>query len=149
MLSADRFRRQAYELNRHYPIGEDNSIGKISAFLMNRIRSESIVAVRRDNFRYWLKNLQRLRRHGVPFFQTLPDGVCPIGFPVLVENRDEVRHMLYRAGIALRTYWDVLPHEIDKDSFPEATYMRDRILVLPVHQSLGTGHFDAVLEALG
>lgn len=149
LLSADRFRGRVYELDRCNPIGEDNSMGKISGFFMNRLRPEGIAAARRKNFCYWLENLHRLRGPGIPLFQTLPEGICPIGFPVLVENRDEVRHMLYRRGIAMRTYWDVLPYEIDKDSFPEAIYLRDRILVLPVHQSLNSGHLDVVLEALG
>ena len=36
----------------------------------------------------------------------------------------------------VRTYWEQFPPAVDFERFPEAAWLRDRILVLPVHQGL-------------
>jgi len=43
---------------------------------------------------------------------------------------------LLRLGVNVRTYWEQLPPAVDVDRFPDAGWLRDRILILPVHQGL-------------
>jgi hypothetical protein len=71
-----------------------------------------------------------------PTFDTLPDGVCPLGLPLVAEDRDRWRDTLLRRGVNVRTYWEQLPPSVDPDRFPDAAWLRDRILVLPTHQGL-------------
>ena len=148
LLSVDGLRRRVYKMDGGHGGKEQEAMGRFSFLLAGRLDAPAIVAARRRNFGYWLDNIGRLSLAPTPLFDSLPDGICPLGFPVLVERRDEVRRKLYRAGVALRTYWDVLPPEVDRRSFPDAAYLSDRILVLPVHQSLTQRHLDRVLQAL-
>ena len=46
------------------------------------------------------------------------------------------RDALLNRGVNVRTYWEHLPPAVDPERFPEAAWLRDRILVLPVHQGL-------------
>jgi dTDP-4-amino-4,6-dideoxygalactose transaminase len=71
-----------------------------------------------------------------PLFETLPAGVCPLGFPLVVERREWARARLLAAGINVRAYWEQLPTGVTAERFPAARALADRILVLPVHQSL-------------
>lgn len=66
----------------------------------------------------------------------LPPGCCPLGLPILVEERERARRALLGAGVNVRAYWERLPAAVRVETFGDAHYLADRILVLPVHQSL-------------
>jgi hypothetical protein len=74
-----------------------------------------------------------------PVVHSLPAGACPLGLPLVAEDRDRWRDSLLRHGVNVRTYWEQLPSAVDTDRFPDAAWLRDRILVLPVHQGLPSG----------
>ena len=55
--------------------------------LLESMRVDEIIHQRRKNFASLLKE----RYEGiVPFYETLPNGICPLGFPVLSDNRDNL-----------------------------------------------------------
>jgi dTDP-4-amino-4,6-dideoxygalactose transaminase len=107
----------------------------VSRRLLRAARSAHVVGRRRKHFARLLdacRNLPWAR----PVFDKLPDGVCPLGLPLVAEHRDRWRDTLLRRGVNVRTYWEQLPPGVDPDRFPDAAWLRDRILVLPVHQGL-------------
>lgn len=71
-----------------------------------------------------------------PLYPELAEGVCPLSFPILADDRDRRRRELLAAGVNVRAYWEQLPSGVSVDAFAEAHAVADRILVLPVHQSL-------------
>jgi len=73
-----------------------------------------------------------------PFFIELPEGVCPLGFPVLAPEgkRDDIRDGLHRRGVAVRSYWDVLPALVNAAEFPHSIKTSRRIMTLPVHEGV-------------
>ena len=71
-----------------------------------------------------------------PLFATLPDGTCPLGLPLVAEDRDCWRDALLARGVNVRTYWEHLPDAVDLGLHRDAAWLRDRILILPVHQGL-------------
>ena len=81
-------------------------------------------------------------------YPELYEGVCPVGFPILVEKRDEVRKRLLRKKINLRTYWDILPGNISHSEYPFAYEISKKILILPVHQSLEEKHLNYTAQNL-
>lgn len=81
-------------------------------------------------------------------YPELPPGCCPLGLPILVEERERARRALLGAGINVRAYWEQLPAAVSVEAFPEAHQVADRILVLPVHQSLTRGQMSHLLRVL-
>jgi len=79
---------------------------------------------------------------------TLPDGVCPLGLPVLASDREGARAHFVNHGINVRAYWDRLPRELQPGEFPEAFTLSEHILVLPVHQSLTTRQLEHIIRAI-
>ena len=148
LLSFDRLRNKAYEADSLTSENFNQSMGVISRRLLHSFNPKDVYETRRKNFRYLLSQLSRLRQIGTELYKRLPDGVCPNGFPILVQNRDEVRRLLYRKGIALRTFWDVLPKELPLNRFPASKMLRDRILILPVPQDVSKEELDIVLREL-
>jgi perosamine synthetase len=145
-LSISWLRNWSYDRNAQISSFPDLPIGSASSLLLRYVNVKRIVQARRRNFGYWLSRMNDLGCSAI--FRELPDGVCPIGFPILIEHRDQILPVLYRNGIALRTFWDRLPVQIDTQRFPDADYLRERIAVLPVHQTLSTNHLDYVFTAI-
>jgi perosamine synthetase len=115
----------------------ENRMGPISVWLANRRSQGEIVRTRRSNYAWLRQMLAETEAPVTCFGNELPDGVCPMGLPVLVRNRNEVRRALYRAGIGTRALWDALPAELPASDHGESIYLRDRILLLPIHQDVG------------
>lgn len=81
-------------------------------------------------------------------FEELPPGVCPLALPILVEHREAARRRLLAAGVNVRAYWEQLPKAVSVEAFADAHYVADRILVLPVHQSLSPRQMDHLLRTI-
>jgi dTDP-4-amino-4,6-dideoxygalactose transaminase len=83
-----------------------------------------------------------------PLVGDLPAGVSPLGYPLLAESREQKRSALLAAGVNVRAYWEQLPGSVSVEAFADAHYLADRILVLPVHQSLTPNQLDHLLYVL-
>jgi dTDP-4-amino-4,6-dideoxygalactose transaminase len=105
--------------------------------LLCAAQPEQVVGRRRRHFARLLDACRQLS-WARPLFDELPAGVCPLGLPLVAEERDRWRDRLLRRGVNVRTYWEQLPSAVDVGRFPDAAWLRDRILVLPVHQGLST-----------
>lgn len=85
---------------------------------------------RRENYLQWLDGVRALP--GVqPLFPTLPDGVVPYAFPLLVDAAGMGFHLLKLAGIPIWRWEDM--------AVTECAIARDyrvRLLQLPCHQAL-------------
>lgn len=97
--------------------------------LIYKFNLKEIISRKRDNFKYLLENLNI--KDFEPLYTKLPDGVCPLWFPVLTENRDEVRKMLRKKGVVTPIFWG-LPEEIDKIEFRNSWKISSQILSLPL-----------------
>src|SRR5262245_19416439 len=87
-----------------------------------------------------------LEKSGVTLlFPHLPDGVCPLNCPVLVDCRDEIVHAIEQLGIDTSPWWAGGHRLIDWDSYPMARKLKRSILPLPVHHQLN----DTDMEYIG
>jgi dTDP-4-amino-4,6-dideoxygalactose transaminase/CelD/BcsL family acetyltransferase involved in cellulose biosynthesis len=125
----------------------NDRISTISLGLFRMIKEEQITEKRRNNYQYYLERLDGQKKIKI-FFRELPQGVCPVGFPILIEERDRVRKDLLKKKINLRTFWDILPEEVSPSEHPIAYELSNKILILPVHQSLGETHLNYTIQNL-
>lgn len=115
--------------------------------MLGSARAERVVARRRENYSRLLEVAGELN-WAQPIYETLPEGVCPLGFPLVADRRDDWRDQLLRDGINVRTYWEELPAEVDRRRFPNAARLSDSMLVLPVHQELRSRQIDWLARRL-
>jgi dTDP-4-amino-4,6-dideoxygalactose transaminase len=104
----------------------------ISRHLLGRIDLERVIQARQQNFRYLLARLGG-RDDLRPMYASLPQEVCPLGFPVLAEDRDGLARHLINHQIYPPVHW-ALPRVVDRGEFPEAWAVSDRILTIPIDQ---------------
>ena len=122
----------------------DLAMSPISARLIERFDYEDIRRRR-------IANYQQLARELDPavaaMFPVLPDGVCPLFFPILVPNKAEAADELRRRGIDVIEFWND-PVGDGSEMGPNARFFRAHVLELPIHQDLSARHISYVARTV-
>lgn len=125
----------------------------ISPSALNLVSNTDLLSVRdarRRNFNYLLERLKLPAWDGIFALPApvLPEGICPLFFPLIVEGREK-REELYMslkgAGITSHPWWDTFHPSVPWNEFPEAAYLKDRLFGLPIHQDIQPGHLERML----
>jgi perosamine synthetase len=121
----------------------DWRMSRITRGLVKSVDPDWIVSRRRHNYQRLFGLIEGLP--GLqPVFRGLPTGVCPIGLPILVEDRARWARLLSARHIDVYAWWSGYHSGIAWDLFPEACRLKDHVLLLPVHQQLDDGHMDYI-----
>ena len=123
----------------------DKAISKISDKIAKKMSITGVVNKRRANFRHYLTllaNTENIR----PFFGHLPTGVNPLHFPILVEDRPSLCQKLNELSIAAVAWWAGYHRQLRWQDYPNACYLKDHLVVLPVHQQLHQEHIQYISE---
>ena len=112
----------------------DLAMSRVSSRLLGRFDIPEIRRRRIANYRL-LDTL--LDRTVVRVFQELPDGVCPLFFPILVPDKHEAAAALQGRGIDALEFWNESV-ESGEEMSADAKYLRAHVLELPIHQDLTT-----------
>jgi hypothetical protein len=117
----------------------DWTASRITKRTLSRVIADDIISRRRSNYLYLHNSLQDVE--GVHLlFQTLPPWVCPLVFPLVVSDRRRWVAELHMRGIAAIAWWAGYHRELRWEEFTEARFLKDRLLVLPIHQDLDQLH---------
>ena len=117
-----------------YDVGMSKSMQK---YLRN-VDAHKVVKKRCDNYQNWLTEFS-VNDNGIqakPLFKHLPDGCCPLYFPLLVNNPAEIVEALKLDDIESFNWWQHLHSAVDWERYPVAKKMKRSIVALPVHQNL-------------
>jgi len=112
--------------------------------------AQTITQVRRDNYAYWLDRI----KHSVQLkalIEHLPDGSCPLYFPVIVSDPAMCVESLAKADIEAFNWWQHMPEELlaqGSDAFPVACQLKQSVIALPVHQFVSHRQIDRMAELL-
>jgi dTDP-4-amino-4,6-dideoxygalactose transaminase len=116
-----------------FDLGEvDLAMSGISARLLDRLDFSSIRRSRVENYRR-LDAL--LDPKVVRVFPELPEGVCPLFFPILVADKAAAARALQQRGIDALEFWnDGMDPGCEMSA--DARFLRAHVLELPIHQDL-------------
>ena len=120
-------------------------IGRLSLRLLETLDYVEIVRRRRRNFLYLHQHLAGIVQ---PVFSELPPGVCPLTYPIQVENRATVADRLLRQGVEAVPLWSRHHPLLPEGSNPEVDELRRTVLKLPCHQDLTTKELDRVVDCV-
>ena len=94
---------------------------------------------RRANYTIYLREL-----HGLssvrPLFPDLPDGVCPLYFPMIAVDRDGLCDALKALSIPADPWWLGYHKDLDFSEFTDTQFLKNNVLVLPANQFLNERH---------
>lgn len=102
-------------------------------YLLRYFDFDTIRQKRRENF---LRLLRLLPEKAPCLRRDLPNGVCPLFFPLLIKDKLGVSTALRRRGIGAIEFWNEGDPAADRATFPDAWFLRDHVLGLPIHQDL-------------
>ena|GEM_PF-6519455 len=105
----------------------------LSKTLLPWLDISKIIYKRRKNYAHLLDAFKD-EKHIKPIFKELFDKVCPFGFPIVVKQRERLRHMLNESKITAAVLWDK-PKMLNEGNIFAAQQLWDNILVLPVGPS--------------
>jgi perosamine synthetase len=120
-------------------------------------RAAFIFERRAQNGLYLLRALSDVEGITIP---AIPDGAIPAfnQFPLLIndpQKRDRVFHTLVKRGIEATTLYPQpihgvydLGYERDKDPFPKATYLSQRLILIPTHPSVTERHLKRAVDTV-
>ena len=127
----------------------NKGISAISQWLLSSFDYMSIKNIRRKNYLLMLSLLSG-KDFIKPLFPSLPEDVCPLCFPVIIENcdRDELCLNLNSAAIQTPPWWAGFHRALEWNNYPEACYLKNNLIVLPIHQDLGPKEVHYIAEIL-
>jgi dTDP-4-amino-4,6-dideoxygalactose transaminase len=119
----------------------DLAMSPLSHRLLTRFDYAAIRQRRVENYR---RLAGRLGGAVAPVFDALPDGVCPLFFPVLVSDKHEAAERLRRRGVDALEFWNDSSEPGGHEMGPDARFLRRHVLELPIHQDLTDRHIDHI-----
>ncbi len=125
----------------------NRELSSVTKCLLKMHEINRIIKSRRENF---LKLLDLTTGvSGIePLYKGLRTGVCPLCFPVIVANRDHLYTRLLEESIAAIPWWAGYHRQFSWDGFKEASFLKDHILALPIHQDLEPHEIDYIAKSL-
>jgi dTDP-4-amino-4,6-dideoxygalactose transaminase len=128
------------ELNKH-------AISGISNRMMKSFRPDEIKSIRRNNY-HTLADLLCRQENLRILYPELPSGVCPLNFPIIIENRDIVRLELYKRGIDADAFGKCYHIDFPLHDYPDSCFLKSHLLSLPIHQNLDAKHMKYIADTL-
>ena len=118
----------------------DLAMSPISSRLIERFDYDD---VRRRRIANYQQLLQELDPGVTPMFPVLPEGVCPLFFPIVVRNKAEAADALRGRGVDALEFWND-PVGDGLEMSVSARFFRTHALELPIHQDLSARHITHV-----
>jgi dTDP-4-amino-4,6-dideoxygalactose transaminase len=118
-------------------------MSSLSWQVVRRCDPDSIRARRRANYGLML---ECLGGRVAAVKERLDDGVCPLFFPLLVEDKAEAVRRLAAKGIDAVPFWNEGDPEASGRAFPEERFLREHVLELPIHQDLAPAQVEYMAE---
>jgi perosamine synthetase len=121
----------------------DRAMSRLTKRLLESFSVERIIEKRRKNYYSYLELLDGLRTVK-PFRTELPDGVCPLCFPVFVSDRNRICNKLNEVSISAIPWWAGYHQDLNWEEFPDCCFLKENLLALPLHQKLGRDHIEFI-----
>jgi len=129
----------------------NRTISKTTLSVLGKIAKdelmEEIIRRRRSNFLFAVEETKN-SNSATPVFDSLPEGICPSTFPVLVKERKEKHKLLLRKGIFCLKTWPVFYPGMPWGQFPEAVFLKKHIISIPIKQDFKKQRFHEVMNWL-
>lgn len=123
------------ESNNYYKEIQNWDMSDESLAIMNKLDFVKIKNRRRDNYLLLLDCLKSIDNIFIPR-NSLPDGVCPLIFPVYVKDRYLIYESMKKNGYRGHCWWEVFHPAVPWAGFSESAWMKKNLYGLSIHQDL-------------
>ena len=124
---------------------EHTNLG-MSAWSKRILHAQNVERIRRVRRRNYLYLLRELGEDVMPLLPTLPRGVCPLFYPLIVPDKEQAQERLVGRGIAAVNFWRHSHPSCDLTKFPDVARLRATVLEIPCHQDLSRGAMREIIK---
>ena len=136
---------------RHMPVGNigwnvadvNIAMSPISNTVMEGLEYGQIRYKRRENF---LLMQRKLEGRVSMLRKDLNEGVCPLFFPILVQDKHSAAQALWERGISAVEFWNEGTEGGGCDAGIDARYLRAHVLELPIHQGVSRSQVEYIAD---
>jgi hypothetical protein len=121
------------------------AMSPLTSLLLNGLDLAEVKRRRRRNYVFWT---EAVADHLECVRPMLGDGVCPLLFPVLVEDKASLQAALLKEGIEIHNWWHRWYGGAAPGECPENDRLRRHLIGLPVQQNLSLRELDRIRIAL-
>jgi perosamine synthetase len=125
----------------------DFPMSRLSKHLLTHFPMMNIASKRRTNYCSLLERVSRFEAVQ-PLFERLATGVVPWVLPLTIGKRPDAHTALRALGIPAVTWGGVRDPRISATEFPDADFLYEHLIFLPIHQDLETTHLDLIADAV-
>jgi hypothetical protein len=129
------------EVEANQPIGNFKMSELSYSLIFHSFDYSEIETRRKDNFDLLLDKLSE-----ISVYKHLPSNVVPVGFPIRVKNRDQLRQKLFSQEIYPPLHWPI--DGIVPESFTESHQLESEIMTLPCDQRCSVEDMERVANFL-
>lgn len=125
----------------------NRNMSSLSRGILEHLDFSAIALRRRENYRKLfahLKNNQSIKL----LYGDLPEKVVPLHLPFLTEERDRLNRELNKRKIRSKCWWAGFHRAVNWSQFPDAVYLKNHLISLPVHQNLTERHMAYIGETV-
>jgi dTDP-4-amino-4,6-dideoxygalactose transaminase len=136
---------------RRHPLGDigfdvsqvNIAMSSLSQHLIRRLDYAQIVRTRRRNFA-----LLRARLHGkvTMLREDLPEGMAPLFFPLLVQDKQAAAEHMWNEGVEAVQFWNDGIAGFDGEPDSDARFLRRHVLELPIHQEVTASQVEYIAD---
>ena len=120
-------------------------MSRISRWVFRRSDVSAIVAKRRENYAFLMRELSSIS--GIRMmFPDLGAHHCPWVFPLVFEGIEDAHLTLRARGIPAVTWGGVRHPSVPSGEFPEAEFLYKNLIMLPVHQNLSEADLHSIVQ---
>ncbi|HTG45262.1 MAG TPA: DegT/DnrJ/EryC1/StrS family aminotransferase [Verrucomicrobiae bacterium] len=121
----------------------------ISTFAYNGFGNADLKAVYarcRTDYDFWQKKTADFGKFFQPLFPELASGVCPLGFPLVAQERTTIKERFAAGGIHLKVYWKLPPAV--PSHFAMSQKLAAQVFTLPIYPDLRPGQREKITKIL-
>jgi dTDP-4-amino-4,6-dideoxygalactose transaminase len=119
----------------------DLAMSPLSQRLLRKLDFAEIKRRRVENYRLLA---ELLGNDVIRVFPELPDGVCPLFFPIIVPDKPAAAEALRARGVDAVEFWNDSCEPGGHEMSADARFLRRHVLELPIHQDLTARHMEHV-----
>ena len=112
------------------------------------LRNQDVAGIVERRRRNYFLLYAMLRDVAPPITGELKPGVCPLFYPMSVDDKAGAMARLLARGVETVDFWRVRHPAVAAGLFPEVDRLRERVLELPVHQDLSPADAEHVASCV-
>lgn len=131
----------------YYKRSEIYGMNTISKKILSKVDIDYIRKKRADNYSYLHDEFENIKEIDILFHKNKINNIIPVGFPIIINNRNYIRNELRKNHIFCPVHWNILNEKWAKH-YEDSIYISQNILTIPIDQRYDYHDMDRIVKTI-